>query len=167
MPFHQVEQAKLFHEFFFNGMFGKLLTGSDSAQGAKEFILSPDKRDPWNTVNMYFLLPVDNSSTVPDGTWKVDWKSVQACADAVNFMNDRCLSPVLNDELPGNCEGSKRICLANKHVLLDEQKDMVVMAVHTGKLYTVTDVLPDMSAESPFDDPNAGYTSFSDYFHKK
>lgn len=128
---------------------------------------------------MYFLLPIDTSSILPPGSLSIDWKAVRACAYVVNFMRNShssgrqnallsqtVTSLALIESSSTECKGSASIHLADKSVLLGEHKDMVVFTVHTGKLYTVIDALIDTSAESPFDDPTAGYTSFSDYFFK-
>ncbi|XP_078439590.1 dicer-like 3 [Wolffia australiana] len=168
----QVDDAKKFHEFFFNGLFGKLLTGSASAEGPKIFLLSPENRPSW-IKSMYFLLPANTSFATSPENFIVDWKSVQACAHVIDFMNRRFLSkqkeilPVSAEDPSVECKKVTCIRLADKSLPLNEHNNMVVLAIHTGKLYTVIDLLTEMSAESPFDDPDAGYFSFSDYFHKK
>uniref|UniRef100_A0A1D1ZF59 Endoribonuclease Dicer 3a n=1 Tax=Anthurium amnicola TaxID=1678845 RepID=A0A1D1ZF59_9ARAE len=174
----QVEHSKLFHEFFFNGLFGKLFIGSRSS--GRRFILDTENRPLWSASNMYMVLPIDASSTF-GGTLDINWKAIRACSYAVDFMRTPRLSGPQNALVDGSvhspvsstssfepeCKRSDDVHLADKSVLLGDLKDMVVLAVHTGKIYTVLDVLLDTSADGPFDDPSGGYLNFSDYFSKK
>ncbi|ONK73697.1 uncharacterized protein A4U43_C04F34330 [Asparagus officinalis] len=59
----QVEKSKLFEEFFFNGIFGKLITGSKSSGIRREFLFKEGKRLSWSSTNIYLLLPLEPSSS--------------------------------------------------------------------------------------------------------
>jgi endoribonuclease Dicer len=53
-----MEQAKLIQALLFNGLFGKLFTGSKASKTAREFILKKVDTFHWDNANMYLLLPV-------------------------------------------------------------------------------------------------------------
>ncbi|MQL98516.1 hypothetical protein Taro_031222 [Colocasia esculenta] len=178
----QVEHAKLFHEFSFNGLFGKLFIGSRSSGVQRRFMLNPENRLSWNTSNMYLLLPIDASSTLDPESLTIDWKAIRSSVYVVDFMRNSHLmelrSPLIQrtaNSLVSSTISCKAECnrsdalvhLADISVPLADIKDMVVFAVHTGKMYVVLDVASDTSANSAFDDPSAGYRNFSDYFSKK
>ncbi|KAF9615049.1 hypothetical protein IFM89_021620 [Coptis chinensis] len=69
------------------------------------------------------------------------------------------------------CKNSKFIFLANTSVLAQNLPEMVVLAIHTGRIYSVLEVMNEKSAESSFDGEfDAGpstYSSFREYFDKK
>ncbi|KAF6173849.1 hypothetical protein GIB67_039800 [Kingdonia uniflora] len=60
----QIKKARLFQEFFFNGMFGKLFIGSKSSGTPREFLLKREDNSLWSSSNIYtfrtvHLIPVD------------------------------------------------------------------------------------------------------------
>lgn len=58
---------------------------------------------------------------------------------------------------------------ANSVVKIKNLPEMVVLATHTGRIYSIVEVLPNMTAESPFDgnDPETSPISFAGYFEKR
>ncbi|XXG48939.1 hypothetical protein AAC387_Pa02g3257 [Persea americana] len=180
----QVKKAKLFQEFFFNALFGKLFTGSRSSGVKRKFLLQTENQSLWTTMNMYLLLPLESSNSSRNETLNIDWNGVTACASVVDFFkNHSFVSP---DSRSNGNEGSSSIDsgnssktgsdgldiihFANNSVQLHNLKNMVVVAIHTGRMYSVLDVT-DKSTESPFDVDSdtapAVYKSYSDYFNKK
>lgn len=167
--------------FFINGLFGKLFTGSRSSGVPRRFIRNPDNRCLWSSVNMYLLLPIDASSTSTHEAFSIKWKAIRACIYAARLMmNSHLLGPqnplihgttnspvsITNSYEP-KCKIPDIVHLADKSALLGDIEGTVVFAIHTGKLYVVLGVATGTSADSPFDDPLAGYMNFSDYFSKK
>lgn len=167
----------LFHEFFFNGIFGKLLVGGSKTK--REFMFKVKNLSLWSTLNMYLLLPIELSLSIFPS---IDWKCVDACASAVDFVNSIYSSKVKYfDENCSFCnthspdkeieKQNSAVHLANKCILIHNLKHTVVLAIHTGKIYTVLDVELDRSANDPFDsvdDRNSSdYTTYTDFFLKK
>lgn len=174
-----MKKSKIFHELFFNGLFGKLFIGSKSSGTKREFLLKKDNSSLWSSSNLYLLLPLD--SAVPSHeSLGINWDEIRACTSAVEFMKTHSLE---EDEYSSICNGENSsietdsmrsedsIHLANSSIDRNCVKDMVVLAIHTGKIYSVLDVVVDKSAESSFDGnmdgAPSGYTSFKDYFSKK
>ncbi|XP_077233980.1 dicer-like 3 [Tasmannia lanceolata] len=174
----QVEKSKLFHEFLFNGLYGKLFVGSKSSGIQRNFLLETKNKSLWNTPTMYLLLPLDLSIS-SDETLSIDWKVIYACAFVVEFLKkgsllgaEPCSTSSMGDSALGSTSPSRSnvIQLANNSVQFHNLKDMVVLAIHTGRIYSVLDVKLETSAESPFEESSdmaLVYTSFSDYFNKK
>ncbi|KAK9101564.1 hypothetical protein Scep_024994 [Stephania cephalantha] len=179
----QVEKGKCFQEFFFNGLFGKLFVGSKSSDIRWRFLLEEAKTSLWNNSNMYMLLPLENSSSRGTSI-KIDWHGVNSCVSMVHLMmkyhslkeqsfsagyveGSQVSDTSLSDT---NIKSSDMLNLANCTIGGEDLKNMVVLAIHTGKIYSVIDLALDKSAESSFDrDSKAppSYTSFKDYFSKK
>ncbi|KAK9099556.1 hypothetical protein Syun_026601 [Stephania yunnanensis] len=179
----QVEKGKCFQEFFFNGLFGKLFVGSKSSDIRWRFLLEEAKTSLWNNSNMYMLLPLENSSSRSTSI-KIDWHGVNSCVSMVHLMmkyhslkeqafsagyveGSQVSDTGLSDT---NIKSSGMLNLANCTIGGEDLKNMVVLAIHTGKIYSVIDLALDKSAESSFDrDSKAppSYTSFKDYFSKK
>uniref|UniRef100_A0A2N9FHP3 Uncharacterized protein n=1 Tax=Fagus sylvatica TaxID=28930 RepID=A0A2N9FHP3_FAGSY len=63
------------------------------------------------------------------------------------------------------------ILFSNSLTDINNLKGMVVLAIHTGKIYSVVEVVNNSSAESPFDGntdtASSGYMTFAEYFNKK
>lgn len=180
-----MKKAKLFQEFFFNALFGKLFTGSRSSGAKRKFLLQTENQSLWNTLNMYLLLPLESSNSSRPETLNIDWKGITACALVVDFFKnhsfwvaDSCFNGDMGsssidnrDSLKTGCNGLDNIHFANSSVHLHNLKNMVVVAIHTGRMYSILDLIIDTSAKSPFDVDSdrapAVYTSFADYFEKK
>ncbi|KAK1367977.1 endoribonuclease Dicer-like [Heracleum sosnowskyi] len=172
----QVRKSMCFQEFFFNGLFGKLFFRSDSKKG-REFLLQADV-SLWNPSNMYLLLPLEFANNPSQELWEIDWAGIDSCVSEVEFFKKNAW---LSAEQSGNViESSKNngarsdlncvgnIYFANRSVPISNTKDMVVMSIHTGRFYTVLEVLLDTSAECSFEaDSDKAYSSFIDYFQKK
>lgn len=175
----QMEKSKLFQEFFFNGIFGKLITGSKLSGVEREFLFKDGKRIAWSSTNMYLLLPLESSSPCHD-TSCIHWKGVDACASTISFLRniysidgEFCSGSQTCNSNSNDNEHKKPdvIHLANKSLHSQYIKDSVVLAVHTGRLYSVLDVITDITSESPFDEINdaqkSQFNSFIDYYHEK
>ncbi|KAI4337204.1 hypothetical protein L6164_015649 [Bauhinia variegata] len=182
----QVIKAKCFHELFFNGLFGKLFVWSKAAEGKqREFLLQKDTRSLWNPSNLYFLLPLKKLNDICEESWKVNWTAMNSCASAIEFVRKKSLLGAghcvddRNISLPCNtssseteCKATKTICFANCVVDVNNLKDMVVLAIHNGRVYCVIEVADDLFPGSPFDGINmksatTEHTTFSDYYGKR
>uniref|UniRef100_A0A5B7CE62 Uncharacterized protein n=1 Tax=Davidia involucrata TaxID=16924 RepID=A0A5B7CE62_DAVIN len=178
----QVVKAKCFQEFFFNGLFGKLFIGSKSSGGRKFLFQTQDKL--WNPSNMYFLLPLESPNIPGCESWKINWTGINSCVIVVEFLKknawlsaeqsngDRRNSSLhKTDSIETDCNSANVIHLANKSVHINNLREMVVLAIHTGRIYSVLDAIDNTSAESPFDGNSdaipSSYSSFTDYFNKK
>ncbi|KAF3337365.1 endoribonuclease Dicer 3a-like protein [Carex littledalei] len=165
----QVEKAKRFQELFFNGLFGRLVTGMKSAGQSRKFLLNEQpEMSFWSPANMYLLLPIDSSC---NETVHINWRGIESAASAVQFFKDAYLNPGGTfSSIEKICKEGE-ICLANKKVEMSKLRDAVVMAVHSGKIYLILEVLPDMTANSPFDGvtekSGAEFPTFTEYFCKK
>ncbi|XP_064986291.1 endoribonuclease Dicer homolog 3a-like isoform X1 [Musa acuminata AAA Group] len=174
----QVDQGKLFQELFFNGLFGKLFTGSKSSGVSRKFLLS-DNRSLWNTSNMYMLLPLDSSCAHKHDKVSINWKAISASASVVKFMREIYSSRGQNGPVVDSKCGSSEtrgsmpdmIHLANRFAEPQSLKGVVVLAIHTGRIYCVLDVVTGLTADSPFDGNSRKQSSdtwtFSEYFSKK
>ncbi|KAL7588569.1 hypothetical protein Lser_V15G38263 [Lactuca serriola] len=150
----QISIAKCFHEVFFNGIFGKLDIGS--------------KQTLWSSSYIYLLLPLESLEPLT-----INWKAIDSSVSAVDFIKSRndtsevkSLDLVMTDS---NC--TDMVHFANKSLHKDNVKDVVVLAFHSGKIYTVIEVLENETADSPFEEDTGSkpprYLSFTDYFEKK
>ncbi|KAJ0977945.1 hypothetical protein J5N97_013419 [Dioscorea zingiberensis] len=170
----QAEQAKLFQEFFFNGLFGKLFTGPKSG-AQRKFLLKDNNESLWSTSKMYLLLPLETSVIGNNESLNIHWKAIGATASVVELMKNSYssggeVSVASSPSMPRTEYGvSDMIHLADKSVHEGDLKDMVVLAIHTGKIYSVFDVISNFSADSPFDgnSDKSVYMTFSEYFNKK
>lgn len=172
----QVEQAKLFQELFFNGLFGKLFMGSKLSGVPRQFLLKEDDTLLWNTLNMYLLLPLKPSIVQDHGGVSINWEGINESASLVRLMRNIHSPTAKNNLLDGSSNNSSNkeediIYLANKSEVRQNFKNIVVLAIHTGKIYSVLEVGTDLSADSPFDgasdNPASAYKTFSEYFNKK
>ncbi|THU52369.1 hypothetical protein C4D60_Mb10t03280 [Musa balbisiana] len=174
----QVDQGKFFQELFFNGLFGKLFTGSKSSGVSRKFLLS-DNRSLWNTSNMYMLLPLESSCAHKHDKVSINWKAISASASVVKFMREIYSSRGQNGPVVDSKCGSSEtrgsmpdtIHLANRFAEPQSLKGVVVLAIHTGRIYCVLDVVTGLTADSPFDGNSRKQSSdtwtFSEYFNKK
>ncbi|RDX82989.1 Endoribonuclease Dicer-like 3a, partial [Mucuna pruriens] len=179
----QMMKAKCFHELLFNGLFGRLFGGSKSAGGERKFLLQNDTKSLWSPKHLYLLLPLEKLNDICEGSLQINWCGINSCAAAIEFLR-RKISMVTGDfddsgpiTTPHNtsssemeCEGTNKIHFANCVVDADNIKDMVVLAIHTGKIYCIIEMDSNLSAESPFDGYNEKSKeciTFSDYFSKR
>lgn len=172
-------KAKLFQELFFNGVFGKLFVKSS---GGRKFLLETDE-SLWEPSNMYLLLPLDplDSSCVP---CRIDWGGIESSVSVVKFLKRNAWLNAEQSETTRknslvdrtaafmvDLDQTDLIHFANMSVCRSNLTDMVVVAIHTGRIYSVLDAVVNTSAESPFEvnseATQSPFSSFADYFHKK
>ncbi|CAN1351379.1 Endoribonuclease Dicer homolog 3a [Linum perenne] len=178
----QILKAKCFQGLLFNGLFGRLFTGSKKGGTPRKFLLSAETMSLWSPSYMYLLLPIEKSRTSNTELVSVNWTGISACTSAATFMVNNSLGSDSCDSDSGDqsantvgltlpeSNGSKIFHFANVSVDITDAMDMVLLAVHTGRLYSIVEAVSDMSAESPFDgndDATANYLSFADYYQKK
>ncbi|KAK3162796.1 hypothetical protein QOZ80_1BG0093880 [Eleusine coracana subsp. coracana] len=167
----QMEQAKLFQGLLFNALFGKLFTGSKSSKTPREFILTNNETLLWNSANMYLLLPLDPSLDSHRSVC-INWSVIDVAATTVGLMRSiyskdkKNLIEILNPDK----SGGDIVHLANKSCKAGDLTNMVVLAFHTGKIYTALKVV-DKSANSTFDGVSdkkePAFRTFAEYFEKK
>lgn len=171
-----MEKAKCFQEFFFNGLFGKLFIGSKSLETVREFLLLKDMKKLWSPSYMFLLLPLEGLNDSSNVSCRINWTGITSCVSVVELLKNNSLlgsghCPNKTDLCETECKDANIVCFANSSVDITNLKDMVVLAVHTGKIYSVVEAMSKSSAESPFDGNSdaapAQYTNFIDYFHKK
>ncbi|CAL8995994.1 unnamed protein product [Prunus brigantina] len=180
----QMAKAMCFQEFFCNGLFGRLFHGTKSAGNRREFLLEKETRNLWSPLYMYLLLPLESLNDSSNGTWRINWTGINSCVSAVEFLkknsslgSHHCYGDT-RDFLPSRTVSSETKCniveiihFANCSVNVANLKDMVVVAIHTGRIYSVAEVLNNTSAESPFDGKKdnvpSKYSTFSEYFNNK
>uniref|UniRef100_A0A0E0EZ43 Dicer-like protein 3b n=1 Tax=Oryza meridionalis TaxID=40149 RepID=A0A0E0EZ43_9ORYZ len=171
----QLGKGKLFQEFFFNGIFGRLFHGSRKSGAQRDFIFKKGHEIQWDTESMYLLLPLRDSSYIQDDL-SIHWEAIESCVGAVeqlwsSYQGDENVIPV--NYIPHKRRGGQEeiIHLANKSLHCSSIKDSVVLSQHTGRIYTVLDLILDTTAEDSFDEMCNGkaspFTSFVDYYHQK
>ncbi|KAI3822542.1 hypothetical protein L1987_10133 [Smallanthus sonchifolius] len=160
----QVAKGKGFQEVFFNGIFAKLYVGSKQSEEPREFLPETDQK-LWTSSYMYFLLPLESLDP-----FKISWKVIDSCVSAIEFVKK---SSVLSaekqsvDSIMTESESTSMIHFANRSVNKDDVTNVVVLAIHTGKIYSVFEVLQDETAHSPFEGNTKKFSSFKDYFKQK
>jgi endoribonuclease Dicer len=174
-------KAKCFQEFFFNGLFGRLFVGSKSG-AQREFLLQKETKSLWSPSKMYLLLPLEKFNTSTPEPCLINWTGVNSCASVVEILKKRSvlsaglaetvnISPCRNSSFETECNSDNVFHFANCLVDINNLKDMVVLAVHTGKIYSVVMAVNNTSAESPFDGITdtapPEYATFAEYFNKK
>ncbi|KAJ0241647.1 Endoribonuclease Dicer 3 [Hirschfeldia incana] len=173
----EMVKAKCFQQFFFNGMFGKLFVGSKSQGTKREFLLQTDTSSLWDPSFMFLLLPVETSDLV-----SVDWSAINSCASVVDFLKENSLLElqVGDDENQRNTTSSGQEVLQEKETETDlihfanassdrnSIEETVVIAIHTGRIYSIVEAVKDSSAMSPFEDETSlEYATYAEYFNKK
>ncbi|RLN24659.1 hypothetical protein C2845_PM07G32210 [Panicum miliaceum] len=167
----QMEQAKLFQALLFNGLFGKLFTGSKASKAPREFVLKKDDTFLWDNANVYLLLPVDPTPHSHKSVC-INWNVIDVAATTVGLMSSIYSEDQQNliDKLNPEINDGDLIHLATKSCKVDDLRNMVVLALHTGKMYTALDVA-DLCANSTFDGASdkkeAKFRTFAEYFEKK
>ncbi|VAH67440.1 unnamed protein product [Triticum turgidum subsp. durum] len=167
----QMEQAKLFQALLFNGLFGKLFTGSKSSDVPREFILNKDDTFIWNNPNMYLILPMDPTVESHDITC-INWRVIDEAATAVKLLRKIYSEEKMNIQgiLDFDQNDEDLIHFANTSCETHFLRNVVVLAVHTGKIYTALHVA-DLSANSTFDgvsdEKGTEFRTFAEYFEKK
>lgn len=166
-----MEQAKLFQALLFNGLFGKLFIGSKSSNVPREFILNKDDAFIWNNADMYLILPMNPTLDSPDISC-INWRVIDEAATAVQLMRRIYSEEKMN--IPAILDFDQNdgdlINLANTSCEAHALRNVVVLAVHTGKIYTALHVA-DLSANSTFDgvsdEKETKFHTFTEYFEEK
>ncbi|KAF8036139.1 hypothetical protein BT93_C1979 [Corymbia citriodora subsp. variegata] len=182
MDSEQIMKAKRFQEFFFNGLFGRLFVGSKSSGKPREFLLNKEASFCWNPDYMYLLLPLETSKASSGDSWNINWTAITSCFDAVEFMKkeysfgsedskSKTVSSFPSGTLSVEIDEDKKIHFANGSFGACKLEQVVVVAIHTGRIYSIFEVASDMSADSPFEATvNGGsskFSSYAEYFKKK
>ncbi|XP_028797129.1 endoribonuclease Dicer homolog 3a-like [Neltuma alba] len=181
----QMFKAKCFQELFFNGLFGRLFVGSEESGVKREFLLPHQTSKLWSPSKMYMLLPLETLNSEGEA-WRINWRGVSSCIGVIKLFQSRALSNASSSEHSheqnlsdwnGSSDmkqkSSKTVHFANCVVDIDDLKDMVVLAIHTGKFYSVVEVVTNTSAENPFSytgsqvSVSSEYSTYIDYFNKK
>ncbi|KAL3819081.1 hypothetical protein ACJIZ3_004986 [Penstemon smallii] len=171
----QMASAKCFQELMFNGLFGKLFVKSS---GVRKFLLQTEE-SLWDRSNMYLLLPLESMDIASKGPLKINWMGVESCVLATEFLRRKAWlnfqksevivedsSVYKNYSVMMNCN-SQVIHMANKSTSIESLKEVAVVAIHTGRIYSILEAVAGTSAESPFEGDDTNYSSFADYYHKK
>ncbi|XP_056866743.1 endoribonuclease Dicer homolog 3 isoform X2 [Raphanus sativus] len=177
----EMVKAKCFQQFFFNGMFGKLFVGSKSLGTKREFLLQTDTSSLWDPSFMFLLLPVETGDQASSAT-TVDWSAINSCACVVDFLkNNSLLELQVGDDENHHCDTSpgqevlqkketetNLIHFANASSDKNSIEEIVVVAIHTGRIYSIVEAVKDSSAMSPFEDEaSLEYATYAEYFNKK
>ncbi|KAK8291997.1 hypothetical protein V6Z11_D06G092800 [Gossypium hirsutum] len=177
----QMMKAKRFQEFFFNGLFGKLFVGSKSSGAPREFLLRDKTSSLWSPSHMYLLLPLEDNST---DELRIHWPGITACTLAVEFLKKNSLLGTEQSDDDGSnpslnstgspvtyCKETNIIRFANSSVDANSLRNMVVLAIHTGRIYCIIEAVSDKTAESSFaetvDTVSSEFATFYEYFYKK
>ncbi|XP_071696759.1 endoribonuclease Dicer homolog 3 [Rutidosis leptorrhynchoides] len=160
----QIENAKCFQEVFFNGIFGKFICWKQSGDPIEP--LPETSQTLWSPSYLYLLLPLE--SIEPFG---INWEEIESSVSAVDFIkNNNPTSRVEKQSMDSDMtdpDSPDIIHFANKSIHINEVKNVVVLAIHSGKIYSVMELLQDETANSPFEGKTARYPSYTDYFQKK
>ncbi|XP_054779849.1 endoribonuclease Dicer homolog 3b-like [Prosopis cineraria] len=181
----QMFKAKGFQELFFNGLFGRLFVGSEESGVKRVFLLQHQTSKLWSPSKMYLLLPLETLNSEGEAL-RINWRGVNSCIEVIQYFQSRALSYVLSSELChkqnlSNRNGSSDMeqkssmtaHLANCVVDIDGLKDMVVLAIHTGRFYSVVEVVTNTSAECPFSyngsdvSVSSEYSTYIEYYRKR
>ena len=164
-----MEQAKLFQALMFNGLFGKLFTGSKSSNVPWEFILNKNDAFIWNNANMYLILPIDPTLGSHNISC-IKWRVIDEAVTAVKLLRKIYSEDKMN--IPGilyfDQNDRDLIHFANTSCKAHDLRNVVVLAVHTGRIYTALHVA-DLSASSTFDGVSDNkkerkFNTFTEYF---
>ncbi|XP_047049658.1 endoribonuclease Dicer homolog 3a-like [Lolium rigidum] len=164
----QMEQAKLFQALMFNSLFGKLFTGSKSSSILREFIFNKNDAFIWNVAKMYLILPID-PTLKPHDNFCINWRVIDEAATTVKLMKRIYSGDKMNIQgiLDFEQNDTELIHLANISCEAHALRNAVVLAVHTGRIYTAIHAV-DLSANSTFDGVSdkkeTKFHTFTEYF---
>ncbi|XP_024528687.1 endoribonuclease Dicer homolog 3a isoform X2 [Selaginella moellendorffii] len=140
----QLAAAKAYQEIMFNGAFSRLVFREDKNDRtlATCLLSSTEKANElWSET--YLLLPI------LDGSCDIDWNIVTRCADAAKLLPSLC-SELNKTEVCMERPDTGLIYTASGPVSPGALQDAVVLTVHTGKLFSIVEVLEDLGAQSTF-----------------
>ncbi|KAF8111211.1 hypothetical protein N665_0076s0199 [Sinapis alba] len=177
----EMVKAKCFQQFFFNGVFGKLFVASKSLGTKREFLLQTDTSSLWHPSFMFLLLPVETNDLVSSAT--VDWSAINSCACVVDFLKKNSLLELqVGDENHCNTSSGQKVLLEDEKREMETNlihfanassdkhsiEETVVIAIHTGRIYSIVEAVKDSSAMSSFEDEaSLDYATYAEYFSKK
>nr|XP_011458182.1 PREDICTED: endoribonuclease Dicer homolog 3-like [Fragaria vesca subsp. vesca] len=174
----QIKQAMSFQEFFCNGLFGRLFLGNEPEGTERNFLLQTEIKSLWSSSYSYLLLPTEASENSNTISWNIDWIGICSCAYVVEFLRKHYsnglqyfkggrgnISLSRTGSSMTDCSAQNLVNFANSsndvNNLASNLEDMVVLAIHTGRIYSIVEVVSSISAESPLEE-NADVAS-SDY----
>lgn len=175
---YQIKQAMSFQEFFCNGLFGRLFLGNEPEGTERNFLLQTEIKSLWSSSYSYLLLPTEASENSNKISWNIDWMGICSCAYVVEFLRKHYsnglqyfkgsrgnISLSRTGSSMTDCSAQNLVNFANSsndvNNLANNLEDMVVLAIHTGRIYSIVEVVSSISAESPLEE-NADVAS-SDY----
>ncbi|XP_042485493.1 endoribonuclease Dicer homolog 3a [Macadamia integrifolia] len=175
----QVKNSMCFQGFFFNGLF---LT----SKKRREYLLKTEEnKSLWCSSNMYLLLPLELPDPASHESVRINWRAIDRCAAVVKFLKEKSFFSADHSYISEKgdssfsstsssyteCKNLEVVHLANVSVNVNDLKNMVVVSIHTGRIYSVLDVMIGTSADSPFDLTSdavpSNYSTFTEYFNKK
>ncbi|KAL6217730.1 hypothetical protein ACLB2K_010947 [Fragaria x ananassa] len=174
----QIKQAMIFQEFFCNGLFGRLFLGNEPEGTERNFLLQTEIKSLWSSSYSYLLLPTEASENSNTISWNIDWIGICSCAYVVEFLRKHYsnglqyfkggrgnISLSRTGSSMTDCSAQNLVNFANSsndvNNIASNLEDMVVLAIHTGRIYSIVEVVSSISAESPLEE-NADVAS-SDY----
>ncbi|TYJ02321.1 hypothetical protein E1A91_A13G219900v1 [Gossypium mustelinum] len=166
----QITAAKRFQEIFFNGLFGRLFVGSSGT--SRELLFHSKTSLLWHPSNMYLLLPLEDSLS---NELRINWPGIIACTFAVEFLtaDGNRGNPSLNqtDSSVTEHKETNVIHFANRSIDVNNISNIVVLAIHTGRIYSTIELVHDTSAKSSFNDiadmNSSKLATFSEYYNRK
>ncbi|KAL1064689.1 hypothetical protein V6Z11_D13G229700 [Gossypium hirsutum] len=155
----QITAAKRFQEIFFNGLFGRLFVGS--SRTSRELLFHSKTSLLWHPFNINEL--------------RINWPGITACTLAVEFLtaNGNRGNPSLNqtDSSVTEHKETNVIHFANRSIDVNNISNIVVLAIHTGRIYSTIELVHDTSAKSSFNDivdmNSSKFATFSEYCNRK
>ncbi|MBA0752984.1 hypothetical protein Gogos_000140, partial [Gossypium gossypioides] len=166
----QITAAKRFQEIFFNGLFGRLFVGSSGT--SRELLFHSKTSLLWHPFNMYLLLPLEDSLS---NELRINWPGITACTLAVEFLtaDGNRGNPSLNqtDSSVTEHKETNVIHFANRSIDVNNISNIVILAIHTGRIYSTIELVHDTSAKSSFNDivdmNSSKFATFSEYYNRK
>lgn len=132
---------------------------------------------------MYLLLPIETLDTSNTNPWRVNWIGISSCANVVEFLKKNYsvgpehfngdqgnLSLSMTGSSMTECMASDLIHFANTSIDFHNLQNLLVLATHTGRIYSIVEVISSESAESPFEetvDAASLEYSYAEYFKTK
>ncbi|TYH36047.1 hypothetical protein ES332_D13G237300v1 [Gossypium tomentosum] len=155
----QITAAKRFQEIFFNGLFGRLFVGS--SRTSRELLFHSKTSLLWHQFNINEL--------------RINWPGITACTLAVEFLtaDGNRGNPSLNqtDSSVTEHKETNVIHFANRSIDVNNISNIVVLAIHTGRIYSTIELVHDTSAKSSFNDivdmNSSKFATFSEYGNRK
>lgn len=121
---------------------------------------------------MYLLLPLEDSNDSSHLSCRINWTGITSCISLVELLkNNSLLGSEQCNHNGGNLLPANMVSFANSSIHVANLRDTVVLAIHTGRFYSVVEAVSNSSAESSFDGnidaAPVQYVTFNEYFHKK